>query len=98
MIVKEFDYNIEDGFAWMIVEGQRNNQEMIVQCCLKEAGYDYKKGEHLGYLKEVDVGNCGEDWGICGDANESAFKYWGQNRCMKMLFKKAEEHGINVIY
>jgi hypothetical protein len=46
---------------------------------------------------KININDCGHDWGLCGDANEEAFKKWGENRCMEALFSKAKECGFKLI-
>ena len=98
MNVQEFDYSQKDGFAWMIVDGKNSDESMTVQCCLQEGDYDPYNGGQQEYLMGIDAGDCGHNDGICGDVNKQAFGYWGENRCMTMLFKKAESAGIKVNY
>ena len=90
MEIKEFDYDLESGFAWIQVES-KDDKMMTVQCCLQASE---EGGLHL---KEIDKDDCGHNWGCCADANEAAFKYWGENRCMKALFSAAEEAGIEAV-
>ncbi len=84
MNIKEFDYNTDDGFAWIILE-----DESTVQCCLHQPNGTPSE-------EKIIMSDCGHDWGICGDVNEAAFKKWGENRCMKALFAKAKEAGLEV--
>jgi len=84
MNIKEFEYNTEYGFAWIILEDGNT-----VQCCL------YAPDE-LPTEKTITMSDCGHNWGCCGDANDAAFEKYGENRCMKALFAEAKLAGINV--
>lgn len=99
MKIKSFNHDTEYGFAWIIVEGgpYADSPDMTVQCCLREIAANPEFGQKQEFLAEIICGDCGHNWGICGDVNEPAFKYWGENRCMKALFKSAKKHGLNVI-
>lgn len=85
MIVKEFDFSIEDGLAWIVLEDGET-----VQCCLKS--------DDNGVCEKLIIRHdCGHDWGICGDVNATSFEKWGENRCMKLLFRYAQNNGIKVV-
>ena len=84
MNITDFDYSTEDGFAWIILE-----DGSTVQCCLNQP-------DGTPSDDEITMGDCGHNWGICGEVNEEPFEYWGENRCMKALFAKAKEAGISV--
>ena len=93
MKIKEFDYDVNNGFAWIIVDGKDESDMFSVQCCL----FRKEEEEFDGYEKKIIANDCGHDWGLCGDANEDAFNYWGENRCMKALFSYAKQNGIEVV-
>ncbi len=82
MEIKSFDYNEECGFAWILVDTNKDEGEWAVQCCLTDG--------------EIIMNDCGHDQGICSDVNEEAFNYWGENRCMTALFRAAEKEGLAV--
>lgn len=56
-----------------------------VQCCLENGS------------GKIIMSDCGHNWGICGDVNGDAFEKYGENRCMKALFAKAKESGLEVV-
>jgi len=89
MNVIDFEYDLENGFAWIVLEDQQDPQVNIVQCCL-EQDYDNQ------YLTVIDRENCGHNEGICGDANAPAFEKWGEGRCMKTLFEHAKKHDFKL--
>jgi len=91
----EFDYDTETGFAWITVNTDGSEDEWSVQCCLKEGNYDEENATQE-YLEKIKMNDCGHDDGLCADGNEKAFKYWGENRCMKALFSAAKNNGIDV--
>ena len=90
MNVLRFDYNLQNGFAWIMVGGKNPDDEMIVQCCLDQ-------DEDDNYIKEIIIAHCGHNWGLCADANEEAFKHWGENSCMAALFYYAQENDFNLV-
>lgn len=96
MKIKSFDYDLETGFAWIIVDDQACG-EWTVQCCLKDNGYNAENGENVGFIEAIDQDDCGHNDGICGDVNEKAFNFWGENRCMTALFDKARDMGIELV-
>lgn len=89
MLVSDFDYDLVNGFAWMTVDSNNDEDIWTVQCCLD--------AENNTHVKRINAGDCGHNWGLSADCNEKAFVYWGQNRCMTALFKKAKENGFEVI-
>ena len=89
MLIREFDYNLDEGFAWILVEGKNPDETMNIQCCLNKNANDE-------FIKGITMSDCGHNWGQCHDTNEEAFNYWGENRCMKALFAKAKENGFDV--
>ncbi len=91
----EFDYDTETGFAWILVDTNNADGSWSVQCCLKAGEYNEESATQ-SYLKEIDMGDCGHDDGICGDGNKEAFDYWGENRCMTALFAAAKENDIEL--
>lgn len=97
MKIMNFDYDLETGFAWITVDTDRADGQWTVQCCLKDNGYDAEKCEEVGFIAKIEQGDCGHNDGICGDVNEKAFAYWGQNRCMTALFNSAKEAGIEIV-
>jgi hypothetical protein len=90
MKILSFDYDLEMGFAWIMIDGKYEDEELIVQCCLSHV-----KGGN--YERKINASDCGHNWGSCGDANGDAFDYYGENRCMKALFAKAKENGFIVL-
>ena len=94
MEILTFDFDLYHGFAWITVAG-RDQKALTIQCCLKYTPNISENCDNDGeYSKTIVCGDCGHDWGICGDVNGEAFDYWGENRCMTALFKKAIENGI----
>ena len=96
MEIKQFDYDLGYGFAWITIAGKDESVEMTVQCCLVGTYADNSQEDPI-YFKKIESSDCGHNDGICGDVNEPAFKYWGENRCMKALFAHAKKAGIKVI-
>lgn len=98
MEILKFDYDVDSGFAMILVSGKQTDDQMIVQCCLKTGDYDAERdcGKPIPFLLKIDEGNCGHNDGICGDVNAPAFEYWGENRCMKALYAKAKANGIDL--
>jgi hypothetical protein len=100
MLVKSFDFDINAGFAWIVVDGKKEGDEWTVQCCLSPEKNFMKKvdaGKSYRYVKKIDGGDCGHNEGICGDVNGQAFEHWGENRCITALFHHAKKAGIVVI-
>lgn len=100
MNILEFDFNTEDGFVWIVVEGKNEGEPWTVQCCLKSeknAALKSQQGKKFRYIKVIDCDDCGHNWGICADVNKEAFDYWGHNRCMVALFNCAKKNGIKII-
>lgn len=96
MEIKSFDYDVEYGFAWIVVDGKYEGDEWTVQCCLTSEN-DCESGTLIKHSKEIDCGDCGHNYGICGDVNGEAFEFWGENRCMIALFSAAKKAGITTI-
>lgn len=94
MNVISFDFDLEMGFAWIIVDG-KGDDEMSVQCCL-ESENDQESGALITHKKVIKMSDCGHDWGICADGNAPAFEFWGEDRCMKALFACAKKAGFDV--
>ena len=94
MNVLKFDYDTEAGFAWIEVEAGTlsGDERWAVQCCLATNIDDPRGPCEL----KIICSDCGADWGICGEINEKAFSYYGENRCMQMLFNAAKNAGIEV--
>lgn len=91
MNIKSFDFDTEHGFAWIVVEGKNEGEELTVQCCLVAL---YEDGEFIEFKEAINCSDCGYNWGICGDVNEKAFRCWGEDKCMEALFSEAKENGI----
>lgn len=91
MNVKDFEIDVENGFAWIIVEGKDQSRDFTVQCCLQAVD-----GEDGAYAAQIKMSDCGHDWGMSGDANKEAFEFWGENRCMTTLFRYAKQAGVEV--
>ena len=89
-----FEYDTEYGFAFIQVDGKQEGDKLTVQCCLESSGEGLSSGSP--YLNSIVMSDCGHDEGLCSEANEEAFKYWGENRCMKALFSACEENGLTV--
>ena len=89
MKIKEFEHNLEDGFAWIVLDNDNDN-DMVVQCCLEQ-------GSGLPAKPQISQSDCGHDWGICADANAAAFEKWGADRCMASLFSEAKAANIEII-
>jgi hypothetical protein len=86
MNILSFDYDEEHNCAWIQIDGKyKGEQPYTVQCCTVE-----------GRDKEIKISDCGHDWGLCEEANEKAFKNYGENRCMKALFSKAKQNGFTI--
>ena len=98
MEILKFDYDVNSGFASIIVDGKQAGDQVIIQCCLKTGDFDAERdcGKPVLFLMEIDQDDCGHNDGICGDVNKKAFEYWGENRCMKALFEKAKKNGITL--
>ena len=84
----EFNYDLENGFAFIVVEGGKYNSTSTIQCCLESSGKGLSSGEP--YLTNIKKSDCGHNEGICADINESAFGFWGETRCMSALFSSAK--------
>lgn len=84
-----FEYSIDDGFAWIVVDGKEIGEKFHVSCCLSR--------EDGSFSKKIIMTDCGHNWGICGETNAKAFAYWGENRCMKALFSESANHGIELL-
>ena len=89
MNILDFNYDLENGFAFIVVEGGKHGSTSTVQCCLESSGKGLSSGEP--YLTNIKQSDCGHNGGVCADVNESAFAYWGENRCMKALFNEAKK-------
>ena len=96
MEIKSFDFNTEFGFAWIVVEGKSEGEEWTIQCCLTSENAS-ESGALIKHNEEIDCGDCGHDEGVCGEVNEKAFNYWGENRCMSLLFSVAKAAGIRTL-
>jgi hypothetical protein len=83
MKILTFDFN--DEFVWITVEGKNEGEEYMVICCLTDN------------KQIIEKDDCGHNWGSCGETNEEAFEYWGQNRCMTALFARAKKEGFEII-
>ena len=93
MKIKNFDFDTKFGFAWIVVDGKNEGDELTVQCCLTSEN-EIESNALIKYREEIDCGDCGHNSGICGDVNENAFSFWGENRCMTALFSAANKAGI----
>lgn len=80
------DVNTEDGFAYVIT-----SDDLTIQCCLKQ------RKDEKGYKKEISKSDCGATDGLCGEANEKAFKRYGEEECMKFLFSIMRTLGVKVV-
>ena len=85
MYVVEFKACTEYGFAHIEL-----NDGNIVQCCLEE------RRDGNGFKREIVVDDAGENDGICGDVNQTAFKKYGQSECFSLLISTAKKNGIRV--
>ena len=93
MEIKSSDFDTEFGFAWIVVDGKNEGDEWTVQCCLTSEN-ESESNTLIKHNEEIDCDDCGHNDGICGDVNEKAFSYWGENRCMTALFDAAKKAGI----
>lgn len=84
-IFSNADIDTENGFAHIVTE-----DELTIQCCLVE------RVDYNGYKKEIDVFDCGENDGICGDVNRAAFEIYGKDQCMDALFYQMRKIGVVV--
>ena len=89
MDIIDFGYDLKHGLAWIIVHDENKGGELTVQCCLEL--------KNDCYNRKIIMSDCGHYWGNCGNINERAFKHWGENRCMKALFRNASQSDIEVI-
>ncbi len=89
MNVLSFDYDLDYGFAWIMV-ADKDKQQLTVQCCLKS-------DEPGIFQKIINKMDCGHNWGLCADANEKAFETFGEEECMNALFEQAKLNGIEVV-
>jgi len=95
MQVLSFQCDLITGFAFITVDGKSQGDVWTVQCFLNlESVPEEEDYKARPYVMEIDCGDCGHNWGICGEANAKAFEYWGEDRCMTALFKHAEINGI----
>jgi len=86
MNILEFDYDLENGFAWILIPGENIDKILTVQCCLNPA-----QGEEIKYEKKITALDCGHDWGLSGDQNYEAFELYGEDVCMDALFNAARD-------
>lgn len=84
MKIESFNCNTEDGFVRITFRGNYN-REYIVQCHLAN-------GQNKIVMSDHDHVS-----GLCGEINREAFKDFGENRCLTMIFNKAREKGLEVV-
>lgn len=95
MEILNFDTDTEYGFAWIEISGKNSDDRWSVQCCLADRSEEaVENGEDFELT--INATDCGHDWGTCAEANEKAFDYWGENRCMTALFNQAKQAGVEV--
>lgn len=87
--VKKYDYDLEFGFMFIVVKGKNIEEDLTIQCCL-----EFEDGV---FLKKISKNDNGYNDGICKDINARAFKQFGEDKCMEMLFKKAQDLNIDII-
>lgn len=100
MEIKEKDYNLTDGFAYIIFVS--DGTEYTIQACLKERAecsdqekrYNMLNNNENIFKKAISKFDDGMDSGICGDANEKAFKKFGPEFCYSLFKKEARKIGI----
>lgn len=80
MKIIESDYDLDNGFAYTIVE--ENEKKYSIQACLS------RRKDDTGYKKQIDLSDSGMDWGICEDVNRKAFDDLGEEQAYK-IFKAA---------
>ena len=90
MNIKEFNYNVVSGFAWILVYHETKLLPLTVHCCLESNA----SGNYITQISESD-NEC--DKGICGDVNEEAFNLFGKENCINALLDEAEKQGITVV-
>lgn len=73
-----FDVDVSNGFVWI----ETVEDGLFVQGCI-----DQETGK-------VHKGDCGLDWGICGEVNEEAFETYGESVCEKVFYEQVEAHGL----
>ena len=100
MEIKEREYSLADGFAWIVfVEG---GVEYTLQACLIELKkcedekirYKMVQNKENLYKKAINKNDDGMDWGLSGEANEPAFTKFGVDYCMKLFKKEMRVEGI----
>ena len=100
--VKEIDYSLTDGFAYIIFEN--GTEEYNLQACLRELTkckdeqirYNLIKENKSIYKKEIDRNDDGMNDGICGYVNSNAFAKFGIESCSKFFYKEIKKIGIKI--
>ncbi len=92
MNIVEFDYDLNDGFAWIVVDDKEPGNRHSVQCCIEMDNID---GQIVG-RKEIKPKECGYDWGTCAEVNATAFGLWGKEASINALLDAAKEAGFKV--
>ncbi|RJG51244.1 hypothetical protein [Motilimonas pumila] len=77
-----FDLNPQFGLVWVDLLNKRKKRTFTVQCFTQDMA--------------IEKQNCGHNEGLCGDVNEAAFNYYGEGKCMEVLFTQAQKAGITV--
>lgn len=96
MKIINFDYDTENGFAWIVIEGSIADETLVVQCCLSDRSFEDAESD-AAFEAKIIADDCGADEGLCADANEKAFECYGQSKCLKALFSKASEMGLEIV-
>ena len=95
MRVLSFEFSLDHGFAWIVVDGKNEGDRWTVQCCLTHENENVDDRTGHEFSPKITQSDCGHNWGSCAESNEKAFAYWGENRCMKALFSAAKDHDID---
>ena len=74
-IVKDTETSTEHGFSWIVFVV--DNEEYTLQACVDDNGL-------------IDKDDDGMDWGLCLDANEKAFKKFGQEECLSFFYSNTD--------
>ena len=84
----ESDYNCEYGFFWIQIEYKQ--KLYWPQCCLNQ------RNDENGYKKEINIDDCGYDWGSCGDYT-SLIPEEIAEKAFKLMISQARKEGIRTI-
>lgn len=84
--VKESEIDIENGFAWIILE--HDDQELILQLCLK------CRKDKKCFRKAASKTDNGFRWGLCAVGNAKAVSIFGAEACEEFLHKELRKVGL----